>query len=69
MAGVTLVRYLLLGANTPWKRMRLTLGLGTRATSQEMAAPALAAPVWHTVHPVHEIQRFEYHMSGAVGII
>ncbi len=34
LAGVTCTRCLLLGANTPWKRMRLTLGLGTRAASQ-----------------------------------
>jgi len=35
-AGVTNARYLLFGANTPWYRVRLTLGLGTRATSLEM---------------------------------
>jgi hypothetical protein len=35
-AGVTNARYLLWGANTPWYRVRLTLGLGTRATSLEM---------------------------------
>ena len=40
LAGVTFERYLLLGANTPWKRVRLTLGLGTRETSLEMVAPA-----------------------------
>ena len=34
--GVTSARYLLLGANTPWKRVRLTLGLGTSATSLDM---------------------------------
>jgi hypothetical protein len=31
-AGVTFERYLLLGANTPWKRVRLTLGLGISET-------------------------------------
>ena len=40
LAGVTCARCLLLGAKTPWKRVRLTLGLGTKATSLEMAAPA-----------------------------
>ena len=35
LVGVTSARYLLLGANTPWKRVRLTLGLGTRETSQK----------------------------------
>ena len=35
-AGVTRARCLLLGANTPWKRVRLTLGLGTRAASRAM---------------------------------
>ena len=38
-AGVTNARYLLFGANIPWYRVRLTLGLGTRATSLAMAAP------------------------------
>ena len=38
LAGVTRARYLLLGAKTPWKRVRWTLGLGTRETSLEMAA-------------------------------
>ena len=33
LAGVTNTRYLLLGANTPWKRVRFTRGLGTNATS------------------------------------
>ena len=32
-AGVTRARYRLLGANTPWKRVRLTLVLGTSATT------------------------------------
>ena len=36
LAGVTRARYLLLGAKTPWKRVKLTLGLGTRATSLEI---------------------------------
>jgi len=35
-AGVTRARYRLLGANTPWKRVRLTLVLGTRAASRAM---------------------------------
>ena len=34
LAGVTRARYLLLGANTPWKRVRLTRGLGTRAANR-----------------------------------
>ena len=38
--GVTSTRCLLLGAKTPWKRVRLTLGLGTKAASLAMAAPA-----------------------------
>ena len=33
LAGVTLILCLLLGANTPWKRVRLTLGLGTNDAS------------------------------------
>jgi len=36
LAGVTLARYLLLGANTPWKRVRLTLGLGISETNLEI---------------------------------
>jgi hypothetical protein len=36
LAGVTRARYLLLGAKTPWKRVRWTLGLGTRETSLEI---------------------------------
>jgi len=36
LAGVTRARCLLLGANTPWKRVRLTLGLGTKAASRAM---------------------------------
>ena len=34
LAGVTHTRCLLFGAKTPWYRVRLTLGLGTRAASQ-----------------------------------
>ena len=36
LAGVTQARCLLFGANTPWKRVRFTLGLGTRAVSLAM---------------------------------
>ena len=32
--GVTCARCALFGANTPWKRVRLTRGLGTKATSR-----------------------------------
>lgn len=32
-AGITNARYLLLGANTPWKCVRLTLGFGTSAAN------------------------------------
>ena len=35
-AGVTNARCRLLGANTPWKRVRLTLGFGTGAASLAM---------------------------------
>ena len=35
LAGVTSARYLLLGANTPWKRVRLTLGLGLASNSEK----------------------------------
>ncbi len=35
-SGVTNARCRLLGANTPWKRVRLTLGFGTRAASLAM---------------------------------
>ena len=35
-AGVTRARCLLFGANTPWNRVRLTLGLGTGAASLAM---------------------------------
>jgi hypothetical protein len=31
LPGVTRARWVLLGANTPWKRVRLTLGFGTKA--------------------------------------
>jgi hypothetical protein len=36
LAGVTCARCLLLGEKTPWKRVRLTRGLGTRAASRAM---------------------------------
>ena len=36
LAGVTCARCALLGAKTPWKRVRLTRGLGTKATSRAM---------------------------------
>jgi len=36
LAGVTRARYLLFGAKTPWKRVRLTRGLGTKAASRAM---------------------------------
>ena len=35
-AGVTWMRCLLLGASTPWNRVRLTLGLGTIAANLAM---------------------------------
>ena len=35
-AGVTRARYLLFGANTPWKRVRLTRGFGTSAARRAM---------------------------------
>ena len=34
LAGVTKARCLLLGANTPWNRVRFTLGLGTKAANR-----------------------------------
>jgi len=40
-AGVTNARCRLLGANTPWKRVRLTLGFGTRAASLAMKAAGM----------------------------
>jgi hypothetical protein len=43
LAGVTRARYLLFGAKTPWKRVRLTLGLGTRAASRPRCARNRAA--------------------------
>ena len=36
LAGVTAARCLLFGANTPWKRVRLTRGLGTNAAKRAM---------------------------------
>ncbi len=36
LAGVTRARYLLFGANTPWKRVRFTRGFGTSAASRAM---------------------------------
>ena len=45
--GVTRARYLLLGAKTPWKRVRLTLGLGTKATSLEMTCMDALMPRAH----------------------
>jgi hypothetical protein len=35
-AGVTCARRALFGAKTPWKRVKLTRGLGTSATSRAM---------------------------------
>jgi ribosomal protein S5 len=34
LAGVTCARCALLGAKTPWNRVRLTQGFGTKATSR-----------------------------------
>jgi len=48
-AGVTRARCLLLGANTPLNRVRLTLGLGTKAASLAMNSTGsdnLAPTVW-----------------------
>ena len=36
LEGVTRTRYLLLGANTPWNRVKLTRGFGTRAANRAM---------------------------------
>ena len=36
LARLTRARYRLLGAKTPWKRIRLTRGLGTKAASRAM---------------------------------
>ena len=36
LLGVICARYLLLGANTPWDRVKFTLGLGTNAASFDM---------------------------------
>lgn len=36
LAFVTCPRYRLLGAKTPWKRIRLTRGLGTKAANRAM---------------------------------
>ncbi len=36
LAGVTRARKLLFGAKTPWKRVRLTRGFGTRAARRTM---------------------------------
>jgi len=47
LAGVTRTRYLLLGAKTPWKRVRLTLGLGTRETSLDMTCMDALMPREH----------------------
>jgi len=54
LAGVTRARYLLLGAKTPWKRVRLTLGLGTKATNLDMAVP---------VHPCTRGISESFHVS------
>ena len=37
LAGVTCARCPLLGAKTPWKRVRLTRGLGTKPTRRAMS--------------------------------
>ena len=36
LAGVTIDRYLLFGANTPWERVRLTCGLEAIGSTLEM---------------------------------
>jgi len=36
LAGVTQTRWRLFGANTPWNRVRLTLGFGTSAAKRAM---------------------------------
>ena len=38
--GTMRLRCLKFGANTPWQRVRFKRGLGTRAASRAMAAPA-----------------------------
>jgi hypothetical protein len=58
LAGVTRARYLLLGAKTPWKRVRLTRGFGTRAasitkTGNTHARKALIEAAWQYRRPPH----------------
>ena len=45
-AGVTCTRRLWLGANTPWNRVRLTRGVGTKAASRAMKSSGQDDPVY-----------------------
>ena len=44
LAGVTKARCLLFGANTPWNRVRFTLGLGTKAANR--ARKSRGSKIW-----------------------
>jgi hypothetical protein len=53
--GVTRARCLLFGANTPWKRVRLALGLGTRAASRAMKSNG-SKITWIVPYPKHSLR-------------
>jgi hypothetical protein len=46
LTGVTSTRYLLLGENRPWNRVRFTLGLGTSAASLAMKSSGSKKVTW-----------------------
>ena len=48
-------RCLLFGANTPWKRVRLALGLGTRAVSRAMKS-SVSKMTWVVPYPKHSLR-------------
>ena len=54
LARVTCARYRLLGANTPWKRLRLTRGLGTGAASRTMKSNGSNFHDGGSITPDHE---------------
>jgi hypothetical protein len=53
--GVTSARCLLFGANTPWKRVKFTQGLGTRLASLAMKSSG-SKITWRGAVPVPRLQ-------------
>ena len=61
LAGVTKARCLLFGANTPWKRVRLTLGFGTKAAN--LAMKSSGSKITWVVSPDRSVQQGDRSLS------